>query len=168
MKDDPNPNLLVDIAVRSKAWRRNVPGLERLVREAACAAAASPKLGVAELSIVLTDDAEIRGLNERWRGQDKPTNVLSFPAGAETLTPGAPAMLGDVVIAFETVAREAEGQKKPLADHLRHLIVHGVLHLLGHDHVVARDAERMERLETRILAGLGVPDPYVVNELGRG
>jgi probable rRNA maturation factor len=124
---------------------------------AARAALADAAPGI--VSIVLTDDAEQRRLNRTWRGADAPTNVLAFPlAGAAP--PGAPVLLGDVVLAFETVAREAAEQKKPLADHLRHLVVHGVLHLLGFDHRTDTEAAIMEARETEILAGLGVPDPY--------
>ncbi len=109
---------------------------------------------------MLSEDATVRALNRQWRGQDKPTNVLSFAAGAETAPPGAPCLLGDVVLAYETVAAEAKAQGKPMAHHLCHLVVHGVLHLLGFDHERAAEAERMEALETVILAGLGIADPY--------
>jgi probable rRNA maturation factor len=139
-----------------------MPEIERLARDTARAAiaAAGSAPGAAELSLVFSDDDEIRDLNRRWRHQDKPTNVLSFPAADATPAPGAPLILGDVVLALDTVAREAEAQGKPLADHVRHLIVHGVLHLLGHDHEAAGEAERMEALECQILAPFGVPDPY--------
>jgi probable rRNA maturation factor len=164
MKDDPDPNrhLVIDVGMPCGAWRRKLPGIARLARETVQAALAEAALGdMVEVSLVLSGDAEIRALNRRWRGQDAPTNVLSFPAGGAA-APGAPRMLGDVVLAFETVSREAAAQGKPLADHVRHLIVHGVLHLLGHDHERDRDARRMETLERRILAGFGVPDPYRV------
>ena len=110
-----------------------------------------------ELCIVFCDDAEIRGLNATWRGQDKPTNVLSFP------TPGALAtkpLLGDIVIAFETVAREAREQDKSLADHASHMIIHGFLHLIGYDHETPAEAEAMEALERRVAETLGIRDPY--------
>jgi len=115
-----------------------------------------------ELCIVLADDTEQQRLNSVFRGQDTPTNVLAFPAWKPGMRspPGAPLLLGDIVLAFETVAREAGEQGKPFADHLRHLIVHGVLHLLGHDHQTADAASMMESLETVILAELGVADPY--------
>ena len=115
-----------------------------------------------ELVVVLADDAEQRQLNRDWRGIDRPTNVLAFPAWAPgaQLPRDAPLLLGDVVLAFETVAREADEQDKPLADHFGHLIVHGVLHLLGYDHASDMEAVEMERLETSILAELGVADPY--------
>jgi probable rRNA maturation factor len=115
-----------------------------------------------EIAVNLADDAVQQQLNRDWRGVDRPTNVLAFPAwvpGAP-IPIGAPLLLGDVVLAFETVVREAEEQGKPLADHLSHLIVHGVLHLLGYDHATEAEAVTMESLETSILARLGVPDPY--------
>ncbi len=102
----------------------------------------------------------VRTLNRDHRGKDKPTNVLSFPIGNAGGVDAAPTMLGDVVLACETVMAEAAAQGKSVADHLRHLVVHGVLHLTGHDHEDDAEAERMERLETRVLADLGVGDPY--------
>ena len=115
-----------------------------------------------ELSITLTDDAEQRRLNRRFRRRDLPTNVLAFPAWEAGIRApsNAPLLLGDIVLAFETVAGEAVNQGKPFADHLRHLIVHGVLHLIGYDHQTTDEASIMESLETIILAKLGVPDPY--------
>lgn len=120
--------------------------------------------GPVEIAITLSDDAEVQVLNRDWRGKDKPTNVLSFPglegAMAGLLPPDAPRPLGDLILAYETCAREAEEQGKSLADHARHLVVHGVLHLLGYDHETDAEAEEMEALETTILAGLGIADPY--------
>ena len=116
---------------------------------------------------MLTDDSAIHALNRDWRGHDKPTTVLSFPAvpprGARAAD-AAPRALGDVIIAYQTVAREARAEGKPLSNHLAHLAVHGFLHLLGYDHETSRAARRMETLETRILADLGVPDPYASRE----
>ena len=116
--------------------------------------------GEVELSLVFTNDASIREINSEWRGQDKPTNVLSFPAFP--LEPGGMPgpMLGDIVIARETVEREAADLGKTAQEHLTHLLVHGFLHLFGYDHLDADEAEEMEGLETRILAELGLPDPY--------
>nr|WP_316651939.1 rRNA maturation RNase YbeY [uncultured Gellertiella sp.] len=113
-----------------------------------------------EVSLVFTDDASIREINREWRGFDKPTNVLSFPAFP--LEPGGMPgpMLGDIVIARETVAREAGELGKPFEEHLTHLMVHGFLHLFGYDHLETDEAEEMEGLETRILAELGISDPY--------
>ncbi len=113
-----------------------------------------------EVSLVFTDDASIREINAQWRNQDKATNVLSFPAFP--LTPGKMPgpMLGDIILARETLVREAQALGKPFDEHLSHLLVHGFLHLFGYDHMEENDAERMESLETRILAGLGLSDPY--------
>ena len=111
------------------------------------------------MSLCLTDDAEVRALNARWRGLDKPTNVLSFPAAPAERMREAP-LLGDIALAYETLAREAEKSGASLADHYRHLVAHGFLHLIGYDHQTDEEAERMEALEKRILARLGVADPY--------
>ncbi|HEX3498916.1 MAG TPA: rRNA maturation RNase YbeY [Stellaceae bacterium] len=161
----------IDIAEPCAAWREALPRRRALCRAAARAALAAapsgwvaPETG-AELSIVLGDDALLRRLNRQWRGKDKPTNVLAFPAdeGATRGAPSpgaAPLLLGDVVLAFGTVAGEAAAQGKTLAGHLAHLVVHGVLHLLGFDHEEAAAALRMEALETTVLAGIGIADPY--------
>jgi probable rRNA maturation factor len=148
----------IDILVESTRWRA-VPGARKTVRRAIAAAAGKAKAG-SELSVVLTDDAAVRTLNRRWRGKDKPTNVLSFPTGDSAPPRGKPRHLGDIVIAYETTAREAIGESKPFAHHLAHLTVHGFLHLLGYDHHRNDDAERMERLERTILKRIGIPDPY--------
>ncbi|MGH6981543.1 MAG: rRNA maturation RNase YbeY [Stellaceae bacterium] len=156
MKDDPEPEQpVIDVATPCAAWRKRLPGAAKLARETARAALADAGRAEGELSVILSDDAAIRVLNRRWRGKDAPTNVLSFATGEA-------ALLGDVVLAFETVSREAKDQGKPLSHHVRHLIVHGVLHLLGHDHERARDATRMENRERRILKSFGVADPYRV------
>jgi len=133
----------------------------------AALAAACPDLGPAGVAVVLADDRTVRGLNRDWRAKDAPTNVLSFPATdtAEGEIPspvlaGMPLELGDVVLGCETCVAEAAAQHKELSHHVRHLIVHGVLHLLGYDHIANDAAARMEGLETRALATLGVPDPY--------
>ena len=157
--------IAIDLSITCAAWRRALPAAARIARAAAQAALAQSgkRIGAAELSLMLADDAAVRGLNARWRGKDAPTNVLAF-ASDEPPARGKPILLGDVVLAYQTVAREAEEQKKELADHLRHLVIHGVLHLLGYDHMKAAPAKRMEALETRILASLGVADPYCVRE----
>lgn len=116
--------------------------------------------GVSELSILFTDDAAIQALNREWRGKDKPTNVLSFPAFPVEPGDPLPPMLGDIVLAFETVAQEAALENKPFEHHLTHLTVHGLLHLLGYDHETEEDAEEMEGLERQILEHLAIPDPY--------
>ena len=143
----------IALRIEAPAWRTAMPGCGRLARRAARAALASA--GTApegELCLVLADDRLQRSLNRRFRGKDRSTNVLSFEDG--------PDRLGDVVLALETVQTEAEAQGKSLADHLAHLVVHGVLHLMGHDHARAAEARRMERLEGEILADLGIGDPY--------
>ncbi len=116
-----------------------------------------------ELSLVFTDDAAIRELNNDWRDKDKPTNVLSFPAFPIKTGQKPGPMLGDIVIARETVEREAIDEQKPFDHHLTHLIVHGFLHLLGYDHIVESEAEEMEGLERKILAHLAIPDPYALS-----
>lgn len=113
-------------------------------------------------TLVLSHDAHVRALNRLWRGFDKPTNVLSFPSKVQSLGPNAAASLhiGDLILAHETLAREARDLGIDAADHFRHLVLHGLLHLLGFDHETAGEAEKMEALETRILGALGVADPY--------
>jgi len=133
-------------------------------RCAALAGAAGP----VEIDLCLSDDAAVRALNRDYRGKDKPTNVLSFPglegAVAGLLPPEAPRPLGDIVLAYETCAKEAQDQGKSLGDHVQHLVVHGVLHLLGYDHEEEAEAAEMETLEVRILAGLGIADPYAAGD----
>lgn len=124
------------------------------------AAAAAEGAPAGEVTVVFADDAAVRALNARWRGKDRPTNVLSFPAAAPALPDGAAPALGDIVLAAGTVAAEAAAQDRPLAHHVAHLVVHGFLHLLGHDHETPAEADAMEQRETRILAGLAIPDPY--------
>lgn len=151
-------DLAIDVAIDSELWKKH-PEAEDAIRQAIIEATHASNAMPGEIAIVLTDDAAIRALNKRWRGFDKATNVLSFPAQA---APGGskPLHLGDIVIAFETTAAEAERDKKPFAHHLAHLAVHGYLHLLGHDHESDHEADAMERLETEILARIGVPNPY--------
>lgn len=152
----------IELAVEAGGWADE----EALRNVAARAAAAvSAELGregqdETELSLLFTDDAHIATLNREWRGKDGPTNVLSFPAFE--IAPGDPfpPMLGDVVLAFETVSREAGLDGKPFDHHLTHLIVHGLLHLLGHDHENEEEAEAMEAFERAALARLAIPDPY--------
>jgi probable rRNA maturation factor len=146
------PRLEVEVIVLDAGWQKALPGIERLVRKAARTAATRGK----SLNVALSDDKGVRALNKRDRKKDKPTNVLSYPSGER-------AFLGDVVLARQTVWREARAQKKTPADHVAHLVVHGVLHLLGHDHETGEaDALRMEALERRILAKLGIADPYTL------
>jgi probable rRNA maturation factor len=152
----------VDIIVDSDLWTAE-PDAAEIVRRAIAQAADVVAATDAELAVMLTDDAAIGALNAQWRGIDKPTNVLSFPAPA-SLRGDAPVHLGDIAIAYETVAREAKSDGKPLAHHLAHLAVHGFLHLLGYDHESEPDGEAMEQQERAILARLGIPDPHVTHE----
>jgi probable rRNA maturation factor len=152
--------LTIEVSIHSERWQTPCSNAEVLAEKAVRAAlAAADVRGPAIMGVILTDDAEQRRLNRDYRGKDASTNVLSFPIG-DGVPGGGPVMLGDVVLAFETAAREANEQQKPLADHLRHLVVHGVLHLLGFDHETDAEAAVMETREREILAGLGVPDPY--------
>lgn len=161
----------VDISVDFPGWAEAVAGLEPLIIRMAVAALENSDCDLGddplEISVVLADDATVQGLNRDWRGKDKPTNVLSFAALDDEdapSVPGAPVLLGDIILAFETCRTEAVELGKPLADHLSHLIVHGVLHLLGYDHEDDEDeAEEMERLEAAILAGFGMADPYLAS-----
>lgn len=146
-------NAEVDVEVESAAWTDALPQSEALARSAALAAMAGRDGG--DLVVLLTDDTAVRDLNAQFRGKDSPTNVLAFPAPC---MPGGP--LGDIALAYGVCAAESAAQGKPLADHLRHLVVHGVLHLLGYDHMDDAQAEVMESLEVEVLAGLGVADPY--------
>ena len=145
--------------------------IETIVASAVAAVARAPQLahvlpqGPIEAVIVLSDDREVAGYNSQFRGMAKPTNVLSFPAPHDQPLPDGHARpLGDIILAVETIGREAAEQDVPVAHHLQHLVVHGLLHLAGYDHIAAADAEVMEALETSILATLGVPDPYAGSE----
>jgi probable rRNA maturation factor len=152
--------LTLEINAPSSLWRR-LPRARALARDtiAACVAESGFAVQAGLVSLCLTNDAEVRTMNARWRGIDEPTNVLSFPSGPAEPGNGTP-ILGDIALAFETLAREAEEADAPLADHYRHLVAHGFLHLIGYDHQTEDEAGRMEELETRILARFGVADPY--------
>ena len=156
--------LSIDISVPSPLWRR-LPRARVIARETIAVAAEDRGLSEGgDVSLCLADDAALRALNLSWRGIDKPTNVLSFPAAPGR--PGEATTLGDIVLAYETLAREAEDLGVPLADHYRHLLVHGFLHLIGYDHETDAEAERMEALEAKILTRLGVADPYACEVVG--
>ena len=156
--DEPGPSP-ASVVILYDAWRE-MPGAALTVHQAVNAAARLvPALGDGEIAIALSSDADVRALNARFRGQDKPTNVLSFPA-APGFAGADNAPSGDIVIACETVIREAADEEKHLNHHLAHLTVHGLLHLAGYDHDDDADAEEMEALERRILATLDIPDPY--------
>ena len=161
---------ITEVLVVADGWQTE-PGAEDVIQRAIAAAAeiADADTGDAELAVMLTDDAGIRTLNSNWRGIDKPTNVLSFPALQPTGPVGpddAPRMLGDIAIAYDTTRREADDEQKPFNHHLSHLAVHGFLHLIGYDHEKDGDAEAMETLEREILAQLGIPDPYADRKPG--
>jgi probable rRNA maturation factor len=146
----------------AEGWPEDFDALAERAVLAALAGARPKVAGAAEISIVLTDDEEQQDLNRDWRGKDAPTNVLSFPQ----IEPFSPVIgiLGDIILARETLEREAVEQAKPLADHFTHLVVHGFLHILGYDHTTEEEALVMEGLETQILAGLGIVDPYADND----
>jgi probable rRNA maturation factor len=156
----------VNVSVSNDAWLTACRDAESVAEGAARTALAASRPPAADtkmlLGIVLTDDIEQRALNRTWRGKDASTNVLSFTMidPVEPPPSGAPTLLGDIVLAFETVALEAAEQRKKIADHLTHLVVHGVLHLIGFDHETDAEAAVMEARETEILAALGVPAPY--------
>ena len=148
--------LAVDVLVEAGGWN-DFTGAATIVGAALAAAVEAVSTPRAELAIVLTDDSAVRELNRTWRGIDAATNVLSFPAPR---TPAGAPHLGDIVLAWETVAAEAKAQRKPFAHHLAHLAVHGFLHLLGYDHESNKDALVMEQIERNILQRLAIPDPY--------
>jgi probable rRNA maturation factor len=159
---------ITEVLVVADCWQTE-PDAEAVIQRAVAAAAEIARAGIgeAELAVMLTDDSGIRTLNNNWRGIDKPTNVLSFPALPPTGAGGpddAPRMLGDIAIAYETTRKEADDEQKPFDHHLSHLAVHGFLHLIGYDHEQDHDAEEMESLEQAILAQLGIPDPYADRE----
>ena len=154
-------SLTVDLSIESPLWS-GVQELGSLTEAAVMAAAAEAGVDLpaaCEVSCLFCDDAAIRELNRQWRGIDKPTNVLSFPGGGPE-APGAVALLGDIVLAYETVSREAAAEHRRIAAHVTHLVIHGFLHLVGFDHETGPEAEAMEALETRTMIRLGYPDPY--------
>lgn len=142
----------IDIAVQSKAWGEHDALIEQAIK-AGVSVMTAPRL--AELSIVLSDNAQVKILNRDYRGKNKPTNVLSFP-----ISPPAP-MLGDIVLAYETVETEAEEKGISFEAHMSHLLIHGFLHLQGYDHENERDAAQMEALEIKALSTLNIANPYV-------
>ncbi|HEV7325522.1 MAG TPA: rRNA maturation RNase YbeY [Bosea sp. (in: a-proteobacteria)] len=161
--DPSGPSL--DIRIQSRRWREVgdlKPRINAAIEAALVLAPVKPSPG-AELSLLLTDDKRIRIVNRDWRGLDKATNVLSFPAAPPERIAASP-VVGDIVIAFETVVREAQAEEKSVGDHLSHLVIHGLLHLVGEDHETEEQAQRMEALETAALARLGIADPYAGSE----
>jgi probable rRNA maturation factor len=167
---DPDGSSTVALTIAAPAWRSHLADPEGVCRRAFAATLdrvpTPPWLARAEIGVLLTDDATVRRLNADHRGEDRATNVLSFPTFEQILedAPGhllpGPVPLGDVVLALETVRAEAAAEGKPFLDHVRHLLVHGCLHLLGYDHETTQDQTRMEGLECSILEHLGTPDPY--------
>ncbi len=162
--------LILDIEIQCESWRQSVVALDGVCARAADAVIAATG-GVApgtEVSLMLCDDDFIQDLNHRYRDKDAATNVLAFPLD-EVSTPvardGPPVLLGDIIIAHGTVVREASAAGRAIDHHLCHMVVHGMLHLLGFDHDADTAAVEMETMETRILATLGVPDPYARNDL---
>ena len=151
----------IDIQMQSPLWDAQ-PLAAPTVREAIAAAAAALATAPGEVSVLLTDDTAMQKLNRDWRGIDKPTNVLSFPAAKS----GAAAFLGDIVIAYETLARECADEHKVFLHHLAHLTVHGFLHLMGYDHQNDSDAGAMEGLESKIMLFMKIPDPHRAHDLG--
>jgi probable rRNA maturation factor len=152
------PPLEIAVIRNAEGWPDHFNALAEKAVLAALAGAKAKMKGAAEISVLLTDDAEQRELNAQWRGKDSATNVLSFPQ----IEPFGPVLglLGDITLARETLEREAIELDKSLDDHFTHLMVHGFLHILGYDHIEEDEAQQMESLETQILAGLGIDDPY--------
>jgi probable rRNA maturation factor len=177
MSETSARDLDISISLEAGDWGAVVADVEQRIETAARAAfdaAERPSVldgAPAEMSLVLADDALVQTLNRDYRDKDKPTNVLSFALLDDlddtdddlARDEGMPILIGDVILAFETVQREAREQGKSVGDHLTHLVIHGVLHLLGYDHLSDPDADRMERLETSILARMGIADPYSAN-----
>jgi probable rRNA maturation factor len=164
-----DPRVAVSLIVEHDAWREAVADPLPLLRRAAGAAVSQARRDrrsrstvASSVAVALIDDRAMRKLNRSFRGKDKPTNVLSFPSGEMQDGKRAKLQLGDIAIALGTVKREAKTQGKTVADHLTHLMVHAVLHLLGYDHESDPEAERMEALERKALAALGIADPYRV------
>ncbi|WP_048645313.1 rRNA maturation RNase YbeY [Nitratireductor soli] len=154
--------IILDYAIEAGAWPAEdaLLALARRAIGAAILRSDAQRDERVSVSLLFTDDDEIREINRQWRGKDKPTNVLSFPAAQPAIAGPVSSSLGDIVIAYETVAREAGEEARSFEDHLTHLIVHGFLHLLGYDHETDEEAEEMEALERNILESLAIADPY--------
>lgn len=161
--DEPEPpeRLQLDIIIEDGDWSAFAP-VERALVLVADAVARRLDLHDSQAAVALSSDERVRTLNRTYRGKDKPTNVLSFPAAGNGLPPGERRHLGDIVLAAETVAREAAAEGKLPRHHLQHLALHGLLHLIGYEHESEQQAREMETLEVEILAQIGIPDPYAV------
>lgn len=152
----------IDIAINLPSWGSHetlLKLIEPALLQTSTAADLKWQEG-AELSFLFSGDAEVKSINAKWRNIDKPTNVLSFPGEEIEIGDAAGLIIGDIIFAFETIEREALEQDTKFEDHLTHLVVHGFLHLFGYDHIRDKDANQMEALETKILAKLGIEDPY--------
>ncbi len=177
----PGARCTVELIRKGGNWPYEGQALDKLIIEAAALAveagighegegpdSVSPDKSHAHINILLSNDEMIRALNSQFRGMDKATNVLSFPYGeSDPANPEEAGMLGDVILAFETVEREARMRDIPLAHHVAHLVVHGALQLFGYDHGQDDEADEMEKLEISILAELNIPDPYIDPEFER-
>jgi probable rRNA maturation factor len=158
--------LVADIRSEDDRWQDALGDIETLSEKVL--QAASTEMGAGgEVSVLFTNDAEMRMLNARWRNIDKATDVLSFPADGPEI-PNSPKLLGDIALGYETALHDSETMKRPFASHVSHLLIHGFLHLLGYDHINPEDAAVMEPLEAKILAGLGWPDPYATGPYAGG
>ncbi len=158
-------NIDVEVVIQDERWLEALSKVENFVQKTVAFAwqkAGIKKVGIPEISVFLSNDKDIKEINCEYRGVDKPTNVLSFPAIEEDvlLEPNMPYLAGDIVLAFETCQEEATAEDKTLSDHVAHLLVHGVLHLAGFDHIKDDDADKMEAKEVEILEELGVKNPY--------
>jgi len=152
-------NPVFEVAIEADDWA-SLETPSQLAEEVILAAIGETGVALAanaEISVLFCDDGFIRDLNRKWRGIDRPANVLSFPAGGDV---SSALIVGDIVIAFETASREASAAGRPLRDHVAHLLVHGFLHLIGHDHIGAAEAATMEALERAVLGRLGIADPF--------
>ncbi|MDP3495553.1 MAG: rRNA maturation RNase YbeY [Hyphomonadaceae bacterium] len=157
--------LSADLRIADQRWE-SLGDLDALAARVLGHAASQMK-SAGEISILMTNDAEMHALNKQWRGFDKPTDVLSFPSDGPEI-PGEPVHLGDIALGYETSLTDAEAMGRPFEAHVSHLLIHGFLHLLGYDHIEPEDAKVMEPLEAQILAGLGWPDPYATGPYADG
>lgn len=169
--------LRTTVRIDHDAWRSVMPTATQLTKKAVQSGWSAGRKALAmdhplskalpgpvEISVLLSDNATVQGLNHTHLGKNKPTNVLSFPGELEPAFPGADILLGDVILAWETIEKEAERTGKTIPDHMTHLVIHGVLHLLGYDHESEEDANVMENIEVDCMARLGLANPYVTGD----